>query len=114
MGQLGRQSIPPTLAYDHPTAGSMADELLRTSPTPLPSNLKPCVATTPHAVAVDGASKARKFHGVGVAASPAAPRKFHGTGVSNDNEAFDEEGVWEEERHLDNSLYILHKWVMWK
>ena len=99
MGQLGRQSIPPTLAYDHPTAGSMADELLRTSPNPLASNLKPCVATTSRPVAVDGASKARKCHG---------------TGVSNDNEAFCEEGVWEEERHLDNSLYILYKWVMWK
>lgn len=91
MGQLGRQSIPPTLAYDYPTAGRMADELLRTSPNSLPSNLKPRVA------AVDGISKARKFRG---------------TGVSNDNKAFDEEGVWEEERHLDNSLYILYKWVM--
>ncbi|CAN0110051.1 unnamed protein product, partial [Laminaria digitata] len=30
--QLGRNSIPTTLAYDCPTAGLMADELLRTAP----------------------------------------------------------------------------------
>lgn len=82
----------------------MADELLRTSPNPLPS-----VGTTPRAVTVDGASKARIPSGLAASAAAAAPRKIHGAGVSIDNEAFDEECLWEEERHLDNSLYILYK-----
>lgn len=133
--QLGRSSVPTTLAYDCPTAGSMADRLLalsrggdsrgrsklvtRDSPCKLRDS---CLGDAPdgslpapgrgHGVSDGGGGAARAAAGSG----DRRPRRSRGGGDRGQRGREPDEdtggfakGAWEEEAHLDNAFYLLYK-----
>lgn len=101
--QLGRRSIPTTLAYDCPTAGKMADELLRTAPPS--ASPKPMIANNNKSAP----PKTCVTRAVAVAPSHGVPSRAVQGGKGGDDDEARAGGEWEEERHLDNVLYLVYK-----
>lgn len=87
----------------------MADELLRTAPPP-----------PPHAAAAPPqAPRAATAAAVSCTAPRGGPAKNGGGAVAGrvakgdvGGAADGDGGEWEEERHLDNAVYLLYRWVV--